>query len=178
MDMARRRVDLRLDENFLARVDAEAERLGQTRTKFIERALEKALGPPPLDPAAGLTVETRRGAASPAQPSAPSRASANAKPTTEHELQGLRNIYESLVPAVATGVQVDGYREMADEDRALAEHDMAAGYETLVEPTAREAIERADIQALALERHRERSAPKKKPAAGELPSIAPRHWGA
>jgi hypothetical protein len=38
--------------------------------------------------------------------------------------------------------------------------------------------ERADIQALALERHRERKAPKKKPAAGGLPSIAPRHWGA
>jgi Arc/MetJ family transcription regulator len=44
MLMARRRVDLRLDEELLARVDARAEELGQTRTKFVERALEKALG--------------------------------------------------------------------------------------------------------------------------------------
>jgi hypothetical protein len=44
MDMARRRVDFRLDEELLARLDAEAERLGQTRTKYVERALESALG--------------------------------------------------------------------------------------------------------------------------------------
>jgi hypothetical protein len=44
MDLARRRIDIRLPEDLLARVDAEAERLGQTRTKFLERALESALG--------------------------------------------------------------------------------------------------------------------------------------
>lgn len=66
MDMARRRIDLRLDEDLLARLDAEAERLGQTRTKFIERALESALGPESQDaPGAGVV-----------RPAASSRASA------------------------------------------------------------------------------------------------------
>lgn len=44
MVMARRRVDLRLPDELLDRLDAEAERLGQTRTKFVERALERVLG--------------------------------------------------------------------------------------------------------------------------------------
>jgi hypothetical protein len=41
--MRRTAINLRLPADLLARVDAEAERLGQTRTKFIERALEAGL---------------------------------------------------------------------------------------------------------------------------------------
>lgn len=44
--MPRRLINMRLPAELLARADAEAERLGQTRTKFVERALEKALGSP------------------------------------------------------------------------------------------------------------------------------------
>jgi hypothetical protein len=39
------RIDIRVTEDLLARVDARCEELGQSRTKFIERALELALGP-------------------------------------------------------------------------------------------------------------------------------------
>jgi hypothetical protein len=39
----RRRLDLRLPAELVERVDARAEELGQTRTKFVERALEAAL---------------------------------------------------------------------------------------------------------------------------------------
>lgn len=41
--MTRRRVDLRLESDLIARVDAEADRLGQTRTKYVERALQQKL---------------------------------------------------------------------------------------------------------------------------------------
>jgi predicted transcriptional regulator len=41
----RRRLDLRLPPELVERVDARAAELGQTRTKFVERALEAALGP-------------------------------------------------------------------------------------------------------------------------------------
>jgi predicted DNA-binding protein len=41
--MRRTAINLRLPADLLTRVDAEAERLGQTRTKFVERALEAAL---------------------------------------------------------------------------------------------------------------------------------------
>jgi predicted transcriptional regulator len=121
------RIDIRVSEDLLRRVDERREELGQTRTKFIERALESALG----NPSVGRAVEPRASAATAPDPglkdSAPSRASASVEPTTERELQGLRNIYESLVPAAATP---------------------------------------------------QRKPAKKKPAAGGLPSIAPRHWGA
>lgn len=76
MDMARRRVDLRLDEGLMARVDARAEELGQTRTKFIERALEKALGTE--DGAAMAPAPPVRDSVQ-FEPAAPSRASV--KPT-------------------------------------------------------------------------------------------------
>jgi hypothetical protein len=47
--MSRTRVDLRLDEGLLSRLDVRAGELGQTRTKFIERAVESALRVPSLD---------------------------------------------------------------------------------------------------------------------------------
>jgi hypothetical protein len=42
--MARRLINMRLPPELVGRADAEAKRLGQTRTKFVERALERALG--------------------------------------------------------------------------------------------------------------------------------------
>lgn len=53
----RRRVDFRLPVGLLARLDAEADRLGQTRTRFVERALERALGP--VEVASELPVADR-----------------------------------------------------------------------------------------------------------------------
>jgi hypothetical protein len=41
----RKPVGFRIDEDLLARVDAEAEVRGQSRTVFVERALEAALTP-------------------------------------------------------------------------------------------------------------------------------------
>lgn len=41
--MAKKAISLRLDEDLWARVVAEADRLGQKRTTFVERALESAL---------------------------------------------------------------------------------------------------------------------------------------
>jgi hypothetical protein len=41
--MTRTRIDVRLPPDLLARVDAEAKKKGQTRTMFIERALESKL---------------------------------------------------------------------------------------------------------------------------------------
>jgi hypothetical protein len=68
MVMARRRVDLRLDEELLARLDARCEELGQTRTKFIERALEKALSAGERSESDRMPVVARPGSASPRAP--------------------------------------------------------------------------------------------------------------
>jgi predicted transcriptional regulator len=59
----KRPVNLRVSPELLGRVDAEADRLGQTRTKFVERALESALS--------GVDSSTKSSAG---KPSAPTRA--------------------------------------------------------------------------------------------------------
>lgn len=46
--MSRRLVNMRLPVDLLERVDSRAKELGQTRTMFVERALEAALGVGPV----------------------------------------------------------------------------------------------------------------------------------
>jgi hypothetical protein len=80
---ARRRVDFRLPAELMDRVNAEADRLGQTRTKFVERALVASLG---------------RGAVEDDVPS-PSRSSVAeqaAAPVSSLESRGLRNLHETI----------------------------------------------------------------------------------
>ena len=48
--MPRKLVNLRLPEELLTRVDAAAQKAGQTRTKFVERALAEALSVPKVGP--------------------------------------------------------------------------------------------------------------------------------
>lgn len=65
------RLECRLTQELIARVDAEADRLGQTRTKYVERALESA-----LSSGSGARAEVSSVSAPPPSGSASSRASA------------------------------------------------------------------------------------------------------
>lgn len=69
--MSKRLVNMRVDTGLLGRVDAEAERLGQTRTLFVVRALESALGGSSVGQSGG--DDPRVVGSTPARP-APSRA--------------------------------------------------------------------------------------------------------
>lgn len=90
------RLDLRLDPDLKARVDAEADRLGQKVTTFVERALESALGG--LKPGDTHSVSSPRGSGileetAPTEHPVPSRAS-DQGPLDEapaSELEALRN---------------------------------------------------------------------------------------
>jgi hypothetical protein len=73
----KRPINLRVSLELLGRVDVEADRLGQTRTKFVERALESALNGQGSGDTSSVSNPRRSGSAketAPTEPSAPSRA--------------------------------------------------------------------------------------------------------
>lgn len=72
--LTRRAISLRLPAEMWAAVEARAEELGQTRTKFVERALEKALGAGTKAPESGEPTEAKSSSASPRAPTSPSLA--------------------------------------------------------------------------------------------------------
>lgn len=71
--MYRQRVDFRLDQGLVARVDARAGELGQTRTRFVERALERALEGAPFPVVAENLAVDERGSIVKADPARPAR---------------------------------------------------------------------------------------------------------
>lgn len=87
------RIDIRVEQDLLDRVDDRRRELGQSRTVFIERALEKALAGAVSSPAASEPVGTEP-ASSRASVPKPAR-----KPkTTPKSPEGLAEIRESLKP--------------------------------------------------------------------------------
>jgi hypothetical protein len=79
------RLELRITSELLARVDAEAERLGQTRTKFVERAVERALGPV----VGGVSAGERLAGGGSAASRAPVESSAMARQRAMNRAKGL-----------------------------------------------------------------------------------------